>query len=239
MSVSQKSVVILNDFQRYGAVATKRIRTTGAGTSSRVTIDIRSEPVGCITDPKLLGQGVADAIAKRIGMGIKAITAIASGATLAKRKSARDNPSSRWVQKRYSGGRTGLTPPTTSVRLFNDSNRLANGIVARATRDGTFALNVPANRLDESSFGSGFEGMLRRLFQLVDVLRDPLLLGNDATIRTAVVAATKLALAKGKNSLDVAKEIAKSLKNLANLGGQLADENPHRERQEQQTGDDA
>lgn len=74
------------------------------------------------------------------------------------------------------GGRIGETPPTTSVRLFNDSGRLRNHLVLRPRKSSrgsaVLTLNVPGNRFDprpESGWSGGtaaMEAMYQRLVAL-------------------------------------------------------------------------
>lgn len=167
MAITQETIV-LND---YGL--TERRRTTSKGTKSRYTIQIRSEPLIHNFSALELGRGPAEAMKDVIVKQIKGVTAEASDATIAKRKNAArilagatktksgkpklsgDNGAS--VIKRYSGGRTGLLPPDpSSTRLFNDSGRLSNITIQpnRAyTDDSAWEVNVPANRLDPTTFG--------------------------------------------------------------------------------------
>ncbi len=153
------------------------------------TITVQSEPLIHDLDPRKLGAPVAVAIAEHIRQRILGITAVASAATLARRKraaveAAEGQPT---AAARYGGGRIGSTPPAQSDRLFNDSGRLAKGIVARANGE-AFVVNVAANRLDSTTFtkAGAFERMLSLLAQYVPEIRDPKRLMDAIPIRRAV-----------------------------------------------------
>lgn len=172
MAITQTSIVINEGL-------TERQRTTSAGTKSRYTITVQSEPILHEFSEEQLGKGPAEAIAEAIRTGIKNIVEVATPATLAARERGKRalERSAAWAKRRYSGGRTGQKAPSGSVRLFNDSGRLADGVVAQQnTQEKNWTINVTANRLDPSTFKSReeFVGMVDRLRALVPALRDPL-----------------------------------------------------------------
>lgn len=188
MAITQETIV-LND---YGL--TERRRTTSKGTKSRYTIQIRSEPLIHNFSALELGRGPAEAMKDVIVKQIKGVTAEASDATIAKRKNAArilagatmtttkkgkqkiSSDTGASVIKRYSGGRTGLLPPNpASTALFNDSGRLSQITIMpnRAySDDAVWEVNVPANRLDPTTFGdmAQYKAMVARLQQLVPAL---------------------------------------------------------------------
>lgn len=181
MSSPVGSVVINNGFTT---------RTSASG-RQRVTVEVRSEPLVHNLDPKQLGAGPAAAIAEHLRQRIMGIAARASDATIARRKrAAREAAEGQpTAARRYAGGRIGATPPAQSDRLFNDSGRFAKSIVARAANvdgEGTYIINCAANRLDESTFGKGFAGMLERLAQYVPEIRNPKLLLDSLPMRRAI-----------------------------------------------------
>lgn len=136
----------------------------------RRTIRIDAEPLIIDTDPKRLGKPVADGIANHLREAIRNIAAAASPATIKARKvAARAYANGRaWAVKRYGGGRLGQLPPDQSTRLFNDSGRFADSIVANASSDGAWRVNVAGNRLDAQTAGeAGVERIWNRLVQLV------------------------------------------------------------------------
>src|SRR6185503_3061467 len=125
----------------------------------------------------------ADAIRDALTAQVKGITEFASLATRRRRERARKHfdgalaPSSSYrgaYEKRYSGGRTGMKAPGQTDRLFNDSERFAEGVFVRQNQtDNTFTVNVPTSRLDPSTFtGAAFQAMLAKLRELVPGLAD-------------------------------------------------------------------
>lgn len=167
MAITQETIV-LND---YGL--TERRRTTSKGTKSRFTIQIRSEPMIHNFSALELGRGPADAIKDVIIKQIQGVSADASLATIKKRESAARRlagaPKTKTgkpklgdtgtsIIQRYSGGRIGLLPPAPgSTKLFNDSGRLSR-ITIQPNRayadDSAWEVNVPANRLDPTTFAN-------------------------------------------------------------------------------------
>jgi hypothetical protein len=143
-----------------------------------VTITISSTPIDIVTDPIAVGRPVAEAIAAAITAGIKAIDVVASTGTLLRRKYAADAfaAGKSWATRRYSGGRTGAKAPNQSDKLFNDSGRFAEGIVANVNGvEQGWTINATVNRLDPSTFsGDAFTRMLARLRELVPALQNPL-----------------------------------------------------------------
>lgn len=171
MAVTQTSIVINEGL-------TERQRTTGAGTKSRYTIEVKSEPILHELNEEQLGKGPAEAIAEAIRNGIKSITEFAKPTTLRQRDAAKRalERGAAWAKRRYAGGRTGQKAPSGSVRLFNDSGRLADGVVAQQNvSEGAWTINVTANRLDPSTFKSreDFVSMVDRLRSMVPAMRDP------------------------------------------------------------------
>ncbi len=166
----------------------------------RTSIEIVSEPLLFDLDELALGAGPAEAIRARLEKDTKNITEVASAATLAKRKSAAENPTARSTQRRYSGGRTGFKAPNQSVRLFNDSGRLAEGFFVRENKqDTTWTVNVPANRLTPEGFvGDGFQRMLDKFRSLMPVLQDARALLSDSDFNAAVSKAAREMITKGE-----------------------------------------
>ena len=162
------------------------ITRTSASGRQRVTIECKSEPLVHNLDPKQLGAGPAAAIAEHLRQRIQAITAVASKATLARRKTSAANMSEPSNAARYSGGRIGAMPPNQSDRLFNDSGRLAKSIAARANGD-AYTVNVAANRLDPRGFtAAAFSRMLELLVRYVPEIANPRLLADSLPVRRAI-----------------------------------------------------
>lgn len=186
MAVSQRTIV-LNDF---GLV--RHERTTSTGTTARRAVTIDATPLVHVFDAKILGAGPAQAIAEHLRERIGAISAPAAEATILRRKAAALALSrgASWAQRRYSGGRTGATPPEPAAdKLFNDSGRLRNGIVAGPTRDNQWQINVPANRFDPSTFTGGESALIamyNRLREYVPELGDANRLAIVPAVRQAI-----------------------------------------------------
>ncbi len=188
--MASQEVIVLNDF---GSMRVEeRQRTTSEGTTSRYTMTITAEPILHDFAQAKVSAIVPKAIAELIKTQIRGITAKASEATIQKRAYAaeafaRNKP---WAMKRYSGGRTGPTPPEAASydRLFNDSGRLADGIaVMQNTKEDGFTINVTANRLDPNAFGAGkFTGMITRLRELVPALRGGIEVLQDPAVKEAI-----------------------------------------------------
>ncbi len=184
-SITQE-VVALNDFG-----FEERRRTTGSGTTNRYTVSIKAEPIVHLFDAKELGRGPAEAIAEAIRKGIRDIGEIASASTRARRASAAEalRRGASWAVARYSGGKTGPKEPNKTPRLFNDSGRLAEGIVAGPTRDNTWVINVTSNRFDPSTFVGGVSAlvsMFERLRALVPALQGPQRLMEIQSVKDAI-----------------------------------------------------
>lgn len=185
MAVTQKTI-LLNDFG-----LARRERTTSRGTSVRYTVSIEAEPLVHVFDAKRLGAGPANAIAEHLRTRMQSIAATAAPATILRRKYAKSalERGAPWAMRRYGGGRTGVKPPRDSDRLFNDSGRFAESIVARATRDNQWVINVAANRLDPSTFRDGEQGLARmydQLRQYVPEFGDPAALARVPAVQRAI-----------------------------------------------------
>lgn len=203
MAITQ-DVEVLNDVGV--STLSRRERTTSNGTAVRYSIEFKAEPILHDFNQENLGQGPAEAIRALLERKMKSIEAPASPATGLRRANASvglaaGNPSD---VKRYSGGKTGTKAPRleTPPRLFNDSGRFAEGLLARFNpTDGNFTINVPANRLDPRTFGGGEAALVRmwqRLVQLVpefkggaEVLKHPEIQQAIATaVAESIVART-------------------------------------------------
>jgi hypothetical protein len=219
MAITQE-VYVLNEG------LSERRRTTSSGTKSRFTLDVKTEPLIFNLSEISLGRGPAEALKKAISDGIKSIAAVALPSTLLKRKYAKAGVQrgAPWAVKRYSGGRTGAKAPAQSDRLFNDSGRFAEGLhVMQNTKEGAWTVNVPANRLDPTTFKSqsDFIRMVERLRELVPVLRDPL---SAPGVRAAMAASIDQMITKAndqnwKMKMAVVKQGIQLVKNLAAILG--------------------
>lgn len=199
MSVTQKTVV-LNEFG--GASLQRRERTTSTGTSVRYTVSIEAQPFVHVFDAKTLGAGPAHAIVDHLRRRVEDIGMPAAPATILRRKYAKSalERGARWATERYGGGKMGTMAPTESDRLFNDSGRLAKGLVASPTRDNNWVINVPANRFDPSTFRDGEAGLVRmytRLRELVPEFGDANQLGTVPAVRQAIGESIDFILMRG------------------------------------------
>lgn len=189
--ITQEVIVINEGLQ-------ERRRTTARGTKSRYTITVKAEPVLHNLSQERLGEGPAMAIRDAIVRQIKGITDVAKPSTILRRRVAARGlaKGQATAVKRYSGGRTGTKAPSGSVRLFNDSSRLADGIFVRQNpKEENWTINVTANRLDPSTFKSmaDFVGMVNRLRSYVPVLSNPL---GDPAVKDAIRGSLKTLLQK-------------------------------------------
>ena len=134
----------------------RRTRVLKSGVERhKYTVEIESEPIVFDLAELRLGKGPAEAIREEMIADFNRITERASPATIDKRERAKVALAAgkRWAVKRYSGGRTGTTPPSGSIRKLIDSGRLKNGIFVRENRsDESWTVNVPANRLKQEDF---------------------------------------------------------------------------------------
>lgn len=176
----------------------ERVSSTGR---KRFTVRIDAEPVYINNDPKTLGQPVADAIARHFREAIKGIASQAAPATLKAREVAAKayKEGKSWALKRYGGGRIGSMEPGQSARLFNDSGRMATSIVANASSDGAWRINVAGNRFDPKTIGEA--GVLRiwtRLVQLIPEFGNAALLLENAILRRTIEEVARERIKKGK-----------------------------------------
>lgn len=179
------SVLVLNDYST-GSLS-KRTRASG---KSRYTVEIKSEPLLTETDPRVLGRGPAEAMAKHLRDRVEGISTQAAPATIKARQVAARAVAKgeQWATKRYSGGRLGLMQPHQSDRLFNDSGRLVRSIVVGAKED-SWIINVAANRLHPDTLNGGEAALLRifqRLRELVPEWGDARALGDVLSVRRAI-----------------------------------------------------
>lgn len=144
------------------------MRTSNTG-KTRFAIRVVAEPLVFNTDPMFLAMKPALRMAEFLRQKVQAVTAKAPPNTIRARQTALKAfvLGKEWAVKRYSGGRLGSMPPMRSENALNDSGRLAKSIAAtQSKKDGTWRVNVAANRLDESTSG-GFERVWNRLVELV------------------------------------------------------------------------
>lgn len=151
----------------------------------RRTIRIDAEPMHIVVDPRQLGQPIANSIAQHYRQAMRSLAQQAAPATIAARKVAAKAfaQGKSWALKRYGGGRIGAMQPNQSDRIFNDSGRMADSIVANASSDGAWRVNVAANRLNDDSA----DRIWNRLVQLIPEFANiALLFESNALVRKAI-----------------------------------------------------
>lgn len=187
--MTAQDTVVLNDL---GLSSLSRRTRTGAGgkTSVRYSIEFQAQPILHDYSLTALGQSPAMAIRDLLEKKIKAIAQKPSPSTTLTRKAAAKAlaAGASWAVRRYAGGRTGRKEPGQYDALFADSGRLAEGLEVRENRkDGNYTINVPANRLDPSTFIGGetaIVAMWQRLVTLVPEFR-----GGKNVLTQEVIAA--------------------------------------------------
>lgn len=195
------------------------MRTNASG-KSRFTVRIVSEPIVINTDPAFLAMKPAKAMAEFLRQKVLAIADRAPPNTIRARQSALKAfvQGKEWAMKRYSGGRTGSMPPLRSEAAFNDSGRFARGIATSKSKDGSWRVNVPVNRLDPATAHS-FERVWNRLVQLVpefgtgiatNIVQEGIEWSLRNMIRKEKARSTKL-------RIGVVRELFKIAENLAGL----------------------
>jgi hypothetical protein len=205
---------------------------TSASGKTRFHIKVISEALAFDLDTKRLVQPVADAMAHHFREQIRNISTQASAATIKAREAAKRalSKGEAWAAKRYAGGRMGQRQPAQSTKLFNDSGRMIESIVATPASDGTFRVNVAANRLDPSTLNGGQGALDRiwaRLVQLVPSIQDmSLAMQSDEVLRARTAGLQRMIIkmkaSSGAGMLDVLKEAAKVAQNVGGIGNRLA-----------------
>lgn len=203
---ADSQVEIINTWDDGDSFLTKRTRKSG---KERYRLEVRSEPILANFDSMVLGAGPAQAITEVLRTQIRGITEHASAGTIKLRQRAAEafRRGEAWALKRYSGGKMGAMPPRPeSPFLFNDSDRLAKGIIATQNRtDMTYTIDVAANRLDEKTFDNvgKFTEMVAKLKRLVPAL-DPKHLASNRDVENAVRASIRDLITKAE-SIQAAK----------------------------------
>lgn len=198
-------------------------RTSKSG-KQRFTVRIKAEPIVVNTSKEAIGGPVAEAIAHHLRERIKGIAAVASAATLEYRKKAQAafKRGAPWAMKRYAGGRTGPMEPNQSNRAFNDSGRFAGTIVANASKDGAWRVNVAANRL--SGDPATAQRIYAKLVQYVPELANPALLMQNAIVKRTLENAQRDMIKKakattGKLQVGLARALFKTVRQVGALLG--------------------
>lgn len=177
-----------------------RRRVSRSG-KERYTVDVIGEPLVFQFEDKAMEQAVATAMASTLRAKVEGISADASPATLKARATERKafTAGKPWAVKRFSGGKMGATPPTTSTKAFNNSGRFAKSIVAGAAK-GKWIVNVAANRLDAAT--GNVARIWQRLVSLVPEFADHARLFQTTDVSNAVKVACQTYLAKAPATRD-------------------------------------
>lgn len=160
-----------------------RTRTTKSGapgkTSTVITMTVTSEPITYNVSEAFLLKAASEALAKSIREQTQAISEPVKAATARARKVAEKAfaAGKPWALERYSGGRTGVTPPQASARTaFVHSGRLAESIVARyVEKEKSFYINYAANRWDPKNWSSlaAMQVAIQKWIDRVPALKEP------------------------------------------------------------------
>lgn len=163
----------------------RELRTSKSG-KTRCTIHVTSEELIHNFSPKQLAAGPAAAIANFYRQALRNIQEVASPATLRNRKVAAKAFAlgKAWAVQRYSGGKMGPMAPNQTDREFNDSGRMAASIAVNASSDGSYRVNVAANRLNGAT--GNFERIWAKLVSLIPEFEDFEKLLNNSFVNAAV-----------------------------------------------------
>jgi hypothetical protein len=187
-------------------------RRTSKSGKARYTVNVKSEPLIHNLDAHDLGKGPAEAIAATLRKKVRGITQVASAATLRARATALAafTRGEAWALKKYGGGRMGSMAPFRTERSFNDSGRFAEGIVAQANKkEHAWTVNVPANRLDETTARGGAAGVMRiwqQLVTLVPEFGDARRLLDDADVFKSLELSVGQLIVKAQETRDMLLE---------------------------------
>jgi hypothetical protein len=202
-------------------------RRTSKSGKERFTVRMVSEPIAIDTNERRLLGPVVLAVAHHLRERVKGITELAAFRTQkARQTEARAYAEGKsWATRRYTGGRTGATPPDPNeARAFNASGRFANGIAVGVDSKGTYRVNVPANRLTNKDSG-GVARIMARLLALVPEFLDMGKLMAENTIVGAMEKSIRGMIVKGKATdraasvLDLARGVFQLGRNLAGIAG--------------------
>jgi hypothetical protein len=201
---------------------------TSTSGKTRFHIRVVSETLAFDMDTKRLVQPVADAMAHHFREQIRNISAQASAATVKAREAAKRalSKGEAWAAKRYAGGRMGAREPAQSTKLFNDSGRMIESIVATPASDGTFRVNVAANRLSPETLNGGqgaLERIWARLVQLVPSIQDmAIAMQSDEVLRARTAGLQRMIIKMKASSGAGAMDVVRAAIQLAETAGRLA-----------------
>lgn len=143
----------------------KRTLKSGKVRKKNFRIDLSFDPPDALiahTDARQLAREFGDMLSLMAAAQLSRSSKTVSPETVERRERAARPPgnTSRWYARRYSGGRTGHTPPRPqgNNKWGMDSGRLIRTVQVRtrqrSTGEAVATVNVAANRLDPERFGS-------------------------------------------------------------------------------------
>ena len=235
---TSQETIVLNDAGSWRLE--QRTRTSKGGkVGVRYSLSIDAEPILTNLRGLDLGRGPAAAILELIRQQHRDIGEMAKPSTMARRRAAAKElaggGSSRLargemtdsgdrVRRRYIAARTASDPPGTSVRVGSDSNTLYNGWFLRQNpAEGTWTVNVPANRLDPETFNGGvaaLQAWVDRLVQLIPALTGKGILEDKAFIRAVGASKPVQVLVRGSGwTWSQVGQLARSVRGVAQAAG--------------------
>lgn len=203
-----QNTIVINDF---GLERKDRTSKRTGKTKSRFSISIDATPLVHHVDAAALGKGPAEAMAEYLKTKMRAISAPAAESTKLRREVAARAFDAGNAGRRYSVGRmkVAMRPDADGGgRLFNDSGRFAESIIARPARErdassrSEWIVNVAANRLDPSTFHGGVAAlsvMYLRLVALVPEFGDSRKLMDAQPVKAALVDAYRSILQRNED----------------------------------------
>lgn len=188
--MAKDDVLVINHHQANLQVK-DRVNSMGVVTGQRtvISVTVDSEPIALMLDEGVVAKRAAEMFAQRVREQTEQISSLVKPST-AKARGVTERAFAKgksWALRRYSGGRTGATPPVAgALRQFNHSGRLARSIVAayvESTKE--WRINIAANRWNVRDFRN--EGQMQAAFQKwvdqVPMLKDA---SSDIKIQRAI-----------------------------------------------------
>jgi len=179
LAIMAKDRFVLNEYGK-GSVRTRTSKKGKVSGRSVITWDAKAVKVGF--DSAEIGKETAEAIALFMMQKIQEYPAPTSPSTFRRRLSSTADGTPR-DKKRYSGGKIGAKEPAQKATKWNDSGRLAAGIRVRKVKDGSWVLNVPANRLSPQL---GTAHLLKELMSDIPSMTNLSAMRNHLPIRAAM-----------------------------------------------------
>ena len=165
----------------------EQVRTLKRGVQRRYVVDFQIGDFLVDTNPGAIGMEFASSVLEIVQAQWRDIRKPARDETLARRERSRRSSAGKSYKSRYTGGRIGHTPPTTSIRYGIDSGRTVDHLTLRPRRrnrdESVITLNTPANRFKESQWPGSASQMTEYLGEMRKLVP---LLGGKADARTQI-----------------------------------------------------